>query len=278
MKNNKNKIVVLNEYKAGSEKEQAYEEDDELYQDMPKHRHIRKSAVVLLTLLVALVVLLLISALPYYQISKITVEGTHSLTNDKVIELSGVEQGKSIFYVRTHKAEKQIQESAFIKDVTVQKLYPNQVKIKVKEIKSLGYIVTPDGYMQISEDGQLLAIQQTLNDYSLPVISGVKLSKIPAVGGKIEDDNLSKALEILSNCDQTLLHNIAELNVADDYNIIAYTNEKIEVRLGGLVNIEQRLQDLDEILNTVVGTRIPIMQILYIDMRYDGAPVVKLRT
>lgn len=276
MINEKDKIVDLNDYKAGSLKEKPVEEEEVEYE--PRRRHLRKGAIVCFALLGVLLLLVIIGFLPYYQISEIKVEGNHSLTKNEVITLSGIEEGDSIFFAKTGKAERQIQKSTFVQSVKVNKTFPDQIKINVHEKKSLGYIVTPDGYMQISEDGQLLAIEQTLNDYSLPVISGVKLSKIPAVGGMIEDENLNKALEILKNCDQTLLNNIAELNVANDHNIIAYTNEKIEVRLGGLKNIEQRLQDLDEILNTVVGTRVPLMQVLYIDMRYDGAPVIKLRT
>ena len=58
----------------------------------------------------------------------------------------------------------------------------------------------------------------------------------------------------------------------------AYTNQKLEVRLGGLDNIEQRLQDLNEILTEVVGTTVMADQILYIDMRYEGSPLIKLRS
>ena len=85
-------------------------------------------------------------------------------------------------------------------------------------------------------------------------------------------------MEILQECDETLLSNIAELNVGQEYYILAYTNQKLEVRLGGLDQIEQRLQDLDQILTTVVGQTIAADQILYIDMRYEDSPIIKLRS
>ena len=101
---------------------------------------------------------------------------------------------------------------------------------------------------------------------------------MPPIGGFIQNEKLKQALEILQNCDQSLLDNIAELNVGQDYYILAYTNQKLEVRLGGLDNIEQRLQDLNEILTEVVGTTVMADQILYIDMRYEGSPLIKLRS
>ena len=103
-------------------------------------------------------------------------------------------------------------------------------------------------------------------------------SELPAIGGFIKNEKLTQVLEILQNCDQSLLDNIAELNVGQDYYILAYTNQKLEVRLGGLDNIEQRLQDLNVILTEIIGTKIMADQVLYIDLRYENASFIKLRS
>ena len=82
----------------------------------------------------------------------------------------------------------------------------------------------------------------------------------------------------MQSCDATLLDNIAELNVGQEYYILLYTNQQLEVRLGGLENMEQRLKDLDKILTEVVGVKIASDRILYIDMRYENSSaVIKLR-
>ena len=222
--------------------------------------------------------MLLLVCTALFQVNGFDVEGNFSLTDEKVIALSGIEPGDNIFYAGLGSARRSLRENPFVEDVTIRRKLPDRIVVQLTERRSVGYIVTPDGYVQVGEDGRLLAIQQSLSNYSLPVISGVELSELPAIGGFIQNENLKQALEVLQHCDQSLLNNIAEFNVGQDYYILAYTNQKVEVRLGGLDNIEQRLQYLNQILTTVVGTQIAVDQILYIDMRYEGQPVIKLRT
>lgn len=223
-------------------------------------------------------VLYLLGYLPLFQVAEISVEGISALPEDKVVSISGIQEGENIFFVNTWAAKASLRQNPFVQEVKIRRALPNKVTIAITERKSIGYIVTSDGYVQVGEDGLFLAIQQRLSNYNLPVISGVELSDLPPIGGIIQNEKLKQALEILQNCDQSLLDNIAELNVGQDYYILAYTNQKLEVRLGGLDNIESRLQDLNEILTEVVGTKIMADQILYIDMRYEGSPVIKLRS
>lgn len=271
------KIVVLDDYKSNAERNVPIKNAKAASK---KRLRLRRPKLIKgLALAIAFFALLyLLGCLPLFQVSEIAVEGTTALTADKVISLSGIQIGDNFFYLDTWHAKKDLKQNPFVEDVKIRRTLPDRVTIVVTERKSIGYIVTSDGYIQVGEDGRLLAIQQTLSNYNLPVISGVELSELPAIGGFIENEKLKQALEILQNCDQSLLDNIAELNVGQDYYILAYTNQKLEVRLGGLDNIEQRLQDLNGILTNVVGTTIASDQILYIDMRYEGSSVIKLRS
>ncbi len=242
------KIVVLDDYKSNAERNMPMENAKMVSKKRLRFR--RPKLIKVLGLAVAFFALLyLLGCLPFFQVSEIAVEGTTALTVDKVISLSGIQTGDNFFYLDTWNAKKDLKSKIlFVEDVKIRRMLPNKVTIVVTERKSIGYIVTTDGYIQVGEDGRLLAIQQTLSNYNLPVISGIDLSELPAIGGFIENEKLKQALEILQNCDQSLLDNIAELNVGQEYYILAYTNQKLEVRLGGLDNIEQRLQDLNGIL------------------------------
>ncbi len=284
------KIVVLEEYKSNAErstpKSVTVQEDHTLSKGTQKSVHkkqkmrIKKGKVlkILGIIIGVFVVLYLLGCTPFFQVNRYVVEGNMALTDEKVVALSGIEQGDNIFYADTWGAKRSLRQNPFVEDAQVRRKLPDQIVIQLKERRSVGYLVTTDGYVQVGEDGRLLAIQQSLSNYNLPVISGVELSELPAIGGFIQNEKLKQALEVLQHCDQSLLNNIAELNVGQDYYILAYTNQKVEVRLGGLENMEQRLQDLNQILTTVVGTQIAVDQILYIDMRYEGQPVIKLRT
>ena len=276
--NKTDKIIVLEEYKSNAEKSVP----EQRKQTAPGKQRVRLKKRSLLKGIGAVagffVLLYLLGCTPFFQVNSFEVTGNSALTDEKVVALSGIGQGDNFFYADTWGAKRSLRQNPFVENVKIRRKLPDRLLIQVTERRSVGYIVTRDGYVQVGEDGRLLAIQQCLSNYGLPVISGVELSELPAIGGFIQNEKLKQALEVLQHCDQSLLNNIAELNVGQEYYILAYTNQKVEVRLGGLDNIEQRLQDLNQILTTVVGTQIAVDQILYIDMRYEGQPVIKLRT
>ena len=276
--NKTGKIIVLEEYKSNAEKSVP----EQRKQTAPGKQRVRLKKRSLLKGIGAVagffVLLYLLGCTPFFQVNSFEVTGNSALTDEKVVALSGIEQGDNFFYADTWGAKRSLRQNPFVENVKIRRKLPDRLLIQVTERRSVGYIVTRDGYVQVGEDGRLLAIQQSLSNYGLPVISGVELSELPAIGGFIQNEKLKQALEVLQHCDQSLLNNIAELNVGQEYYILAYTNQKVEVRLGGLDNIEQRIQDLNQILTTVVGTQIAVDQILYIDMRYEGQPVIKLRT
>ena len=276
--NKTGKIIVLEEYKSNAEKSVP----EQRKQTAPGKQRVRLKKRSRLKGIGAVagffVLLYLLGCTPFFQVNSFEVTGNSALTDEKVVALSGIEQGDNFFYADTWGAKRSLRQNPFVENVKIRRKLPDRLLIQVTERRSVGYIVTRDGYVQVGEDGRLLAIQQSLSNYGLPVISGVELSELPAIGGFIQNEKLKQALEVLQHCDQSLLNNIAELNVGQEYYILAYTNQKVEVRLGGLDNIEQRLQDLNQILTTVVGTQIAVDQILYIDMRYEGQPVIKLRT
>lgn len=287
-----NKIIVLDDYRAAAqEKSEEIEElqsapSDDAYQDghTPDGRVKRKKQLRVKRMkwiggiLFICALLFGISWLPVFQVQTITVTGNYALSADKVIALSGIEQGDNLFWCGAGEAKKQLRHNPFVENVAIRRILPDGIVIQITERKSVGYIVTSDGYVQVAADGRLLAIQQSLSDYRLPVISGVGLNELPELGGFIQNEKLKQALEILQSCDAALLDNIAELNVGQEYYILLYTNQQLEVRLGGLDNLEQRLKDLNKILTEVVGTKVASDQILYIDMRYENASaVIKLR-
>lgn len=288
----KNKIIVLDDYRTavqesshGSEQAQVISEShpssDGQASDgrVVRKRKLRVRRMKMIGgILLSCVLLFGISWLPVFQIQQITVVGNDAVSTEKVISISGLEQGDNLFWCGIGEAEKQLRHNPFVKQVNIRRDLPHTLVIQIVERQSVGYIVTSDGYVQVDAEGRLLAIQQSLSNYRLPVISGVGLNELPELGGIIQNEKLKQALDILQSCDSSLLDNIAELNVGKEYYILLYTNQQLEVRLGGLDNMEQRLKDLDKILKEVVGTKIASERILYIDMRYENSSaIIKLR-
>ena len=281
------KIIILNDYKQaeGFEQEQISERSKKKStgKKLPKKRKQKikikwkKLGSAIFTTVLLFVLIYLVGSSPLFDVKTITVQGNETVTTEKIISLAEIETGDNFFAIRVKKAKENLEYYPFIEKAEVKRKLFNKVSIIVQERPAIGYVVTPDGYIQVSADARMLAIQQTLNDYNLPVISGVDLDELTSLGGVIENHKLQQALKVLSSCDKELLGNLAELNVSQNGEIIAYTNQKLEVRLGEMDNVERRLADLNDIIREIAEQKIPLNEIQYIDVRYSGVPVIKMK-
>ena len=124
-----------------------------------------------------------ISWLPVFQVQQIVVAGNDALSTEKVISISGLQVGDNLFWCDTGEAKKQLRHNPFVKKVSIRRDLPDTLIVQVTERPSVGYIVTSDGYVQVDAEGRMLAIQQSLSNYRLPVISGVGINELPELGG-----------------------------------------------------------------------------------------------
>lgn len=282
------KIIILNDYKNAEEMKQEKASGQQRKTTVKQETKKRKKKsrlkikwkrvfAALFTVVFAFVFIYSVGSSPLFDIKTITVQGNETIATEKIINLSEIETGDNFFAVRVGKAEENLEYYPFIEQAEVKRKLFNKIAILVKERPAIGYVVTPDGYIQVSADARMLAVQQTLNNYNLPVISGVELDELTTLGGVIENKKLQQALKVLSSCDKELLNNLAELNVSQDGEIVAYTNQKLEVRLGSMDNVEKRLSDLNDIIRKIMEQKIPFDDIEYIDVRYAGVPVIKMK-
>lgn len=259
------KVVNISDYQNGT---------GEVTNKKRPGRKIRKGALFLIAFLIGLYMLL---HSQLFCVELVDVTGNIIVSDEKIIELSEITAGERLYAVNIKDSEKKIGYYPYIDAVQVKRKLPNRIIIEIVERKPVGAVVTAGGYVQVSADGRLLSVSPTIGQYNLPVISGVLLSEIPTPGNIIQNDNLTQALQIIAECNQELLSNLAELNVGQADSIMACTNEGIEIRLGNVDNIETRLLDLNDILQDIVNQKIRAEDIEYIDMRYLDAPVIKLK-
>lgn len=275
--NKQRKVVPLNEYRQGAETQTSKSKTKK-----KKKRRFRLNKRKFFRFLLLIILcsggIYGIGSSPLFDLRSIEVEGNRTVSSEKVVSLSQIVLGENYFVISKDKVEKNLEQYPFIETATMKKKLPNCIVITIVERPAVGYIVTSNGYIQVSADGRMLAIQQRLDDYNLPVISGIELNDLPTLGGVIENDKFKQALKVISSCDEELLHNIAELNVSQEHYILAYTNQKIEVRLGDMDDIESRLNDLNDIIKNIVDSKIPEENIQYIDMRYQGYPYIKMKS
>lgn len=251
----------------GREKAAAEKKDDDLPLGF-------KVVLVCIVLVVATVVVLLG---PLMKIDAVQVNDLENMTAAQVEEIAGNPIGQNLFFYRTSKAEEELRYYPYVQDVTITRHFPHWIEINVTEREPAGILLNNGSYLQFSKDGVLLDNAKTLTNHSLPLITGFSMDEVPSPGGTFKDnERFSDILKIVNACPDDLLTMIQEINIKDRNNILAYTSQGIEVRIGSVDNIEARMAILNDIMNQVILSNLIEDPIEAIDIRYEKSPVVVL--
>lgn len=150
----------------------------------------------LAVLLIAAAVYLMMS--PYFDVKKIEITGNSSVTDEQVLELSGVKTGDHIFedlLTKRFKIEKSLKKETYIEDVSLSADLPGTLKINVTERKNNCVILVGKKYLLLDDTGYVIReLDQRPADTTL--LQGVKI-KSGKAGETAEADSQKQLEEML---------------------------------------------------------------------------------
>ena len=118
-----------------------------------------------------------------------------------------------------------------IEDAQIGYELPLTMVVRVVERKAIAVIPAQFGYLTLDKNGQVIASDSVIEDTTVPMISGVKGGNI-LLGDMVTDKPIVQALDYLRALDDDTFKQIAEINIGDPNNMMAYTVSGIQIRLG----------------------------------------------
>ena len=181
-----------------------------------------------------------------FKIKKVNCTGENLVTGDYVIEKSESLKGENILFLNKKDFEKRLKENPYIKDIVINKKYPNALEIEIVEKKGLYYIKQGQEYNIISCDMIYVEKTNSIEGRNLIEIKGVDLS------GKVLGDNIggnARIEQVLTDIysvgqfisEDAMNIEITTLDIADLSNIKAYLGS-IEVYIGNDENISGKMK------------------------------------
>ncbi|MEW6697144.1 MAG: cell division protein FtsQ/DivIB [Bacillota bacterium] len=231
-----------------------------------KKNHLVQS--VFFILLVAAAIYVLLQS-PFFEIKTIAVSGNRQLTKEEVIKFSGLHIRANLFKVNLSEAEKRLSLVPLIKSSEMQRSLPNEIKINVVERKAVALLPVQNGFIKVDADGVYLQKGQIAS--ALPIITGVSV-KVNEPGKPIESETLPVALQTLSQLPRSLVMKLSEIHINNAGQVILYTIEGIQGRLGLPKDIEYKGTVFQQVVNNL---KQPGNEIQYIDLSNPRVPVVK---
>jgi cell division protein FtsQ len=187
----------------------------------------------------AFVLLLLKQGHAFFQVREIRVCGAALLAQDEIIARAGLRQGMSMLMVREKEAARRLLSLPAVRSASVYRRFPHTLDIVLDEREPAAYLPDWGGFWVIDRDGIVFERWPAARE-SLPVVTGI--SEQPVLGAPLlypaTAEALSRFLQALALVPEL---EIAEFNLGDALNLVMYTIDGREIRLGGVEQMEQKL-------------------------------------
>ncbi|NPV91483.1 MAG: FtsQ-type POTRA domain-containing protein [Firmicutes bacterium] len=212
----------------------------------------------------------------FFSVREVEVNGLKNIKPTEVSRLAGVRMGSNIFLLKEKDIAERVVLHPAIESCRVTRRLPATVEINVVERTPLALLPDQTGFMVVDRDGRLLYRVGSLVETNLPVITGVTASQEVFPGDFIGNSSLERFLPVMQKFSPSLTRDIAEIGLKSDEAISIYTLEKVEIKVGSLEHLDGHLPVLETIVNQEIK-RLSDKPIEYIDMSFNGTPVIKFK-
>jgi cell division septal protein FtsQ len=220
-------------------------------------------------LIAAAVITLYSPWLGIIDLREIVVEGNRHLAKEEIIRASGLRLGCSLLRTPVRHALEEICELAWVKEISIRRVYPHTVEILVCERAPIALISDPEseGRLLIVGEGGVIVQRTSEAASSILLIRGGYLTSTDP-GGRLTDPGVVVALERLHHRGlNAVVFRLADFS--DPRAVVLYTEEGLEVALGPVDGIEERIDALAALLATL-----NLVDYRSIDLRFGGEAIL----
>ncbi len=205
-------------------------------------------------------------------LGSLKVTGSNKVTVEDVEVAGNISQPINVLKISTEKFKSRLANDLRVEEATVSYEFPLTMVVNIKERKAIAVIPAQFGYLTLDKKGQVIASEPAISNTSVPIISGVKPGNI-LLGDTVKDPAILGALTYLNALSADGFKGIAEVNVGDASDILAYTINGLQVKLGNTADLAKKAE-LSETMIQDVETRKVNAQ--YLDVNLTS-PYIKTR-
>jgi cell division protein FtsQ len=123
----------------------------------------------------------------FFQITAIKIEGCRWVAKEELLELSGVDIHSNLLALDLEAVKARILEHGWIEQVRVDRHWPNELVITIRERSPVALINLADGLHYLDRQGTIFAGVQASADLDFPVITGLADRPEAEIKGTVEE-------------------------------------------------------------------------------------------
>ena len=209
----------------------------------------------------------------YLFLQTVAVEGNQKIATEEILQMAGVTSHQGMVWVWDAKDFFAVlRDDLRVEEVTTAYEWPASLTIHVKERRSLAYVASRHGFLDVDATGTVTAISHSLKNMEAPLITGFKAGRV-FPGNRISDPGVRTALEYLVSLNKETRDKISEVHLAPNSGVTVITLNNVKIYLGPLDRIREKARLTQDILQEISAKAIPVDSI---DLAH-GKPVLRFR-
>lgn len=208
---------------------------------------------------VVFLIMIILSLTIFFNIEKITVTGNGQFDEKEIIDASGLEIGENMFLTKMSAHSELIMSSVvYLESCEVKRKLPTGIEINVKVCEPMACLEAENDYLIMSTTGKIFDRSETPVQ-GLFLIKGAEpvYDLVPGMMFESADDE-GKLNAMLSVCEAMTARStekVSYIDVTDRYNIKYLYDDRVEVRLGSVNELDYKLKFTEIILKEKIGSK-----------------------
>lgn len=164
----------------------------------------------------------------FFTIKDIEIIDNKMVTKEEVSLKSGLKTGENIFRFNKGKISENIERIPYIKSVSILRVFPNKVKIYLKERQALCAVFYENKFIYVDDEEVIVSYMEDLDETNIPIITtSSELIGSVVLGSKVQIQpewvkrNIFTILNLFKK--EELLQYISEVSITGDNLLYLYT-------------------------------------------------------
>ncbi len=217
-----------------------------------KRRKRRRGMLIFLFLVVCVSIVAGLFYAPFFNITQVYCVGYETLAEEDILKAAAVPIGANIFQTNVGELKRRVAAIPYVGASNVRRVFPNKIKIWVRECEPAAYIQFGEEFVVINTEGRVLEIRQDNGAYALPVLLGMEITEaIPGTGLReaVGADKFDTTMHVLTDLKNAgLLERTNQVDMTYLKDIKIRIENRIDLMVGSYDSFAYKLTMVNKIL------------------------------
>ena len=219
-----------------------------------RRNRLKRRLIVVVFVLVCTGIIFTVLKAPFFNIQSIMCVGQQKMSEEEIIKIAEAETGKNIFSTNVKAMKHRLSEEPKIAESNVRRLYPNRIKIWVREAKAVAVLESSGQWVFVDNAGKIINVaakNDTGKIEDIAVLLGFEPASTKLGENIVDPDNQThkKLIECINVLDKLeMIDKTTSILASDISDIRIDYDKRLYIMLGGYEQMEYKLTFIKKVI------------------------------